>query len=151
MKENKYYTYIMVKPGFADNKKIVKFVRNTILDLREDALPGLKITEESYINYNQEAVNLHYAEHIGQPYFEGLVDYIMSGKAYGMVFESSNPNMKIVIRALAKELRTIVPEKFGVEATKQRNVVHASDEKPNSEKNEIKAFKTLLDVKVNSK
>lgn len=138
----------MVKPGFADNKNIVKFVRKSILDLREDALPDLKVAQEGYINYNQEAVNLHYAEHIGQPYFEGLVDYIMSGKAYGMVFESSNPNMKIAIRTLAKELRNIVPEKFKVEATKQRNVVHASDEKENSEKNEIRAFQSLLNEKV---
>lgn len=136
----------MVKPGFADNKNIVQFVRNSILDLRKQTLPDLKIAEEKYVNYSQDAVNLHYAEHIGQPYFEGLVNYIMSGKAYGMVFESSNPDMKIIIRALAKDLRNIVPEKFKVEATKQRNVVHASDEKVDSEKNEIKAFQSMSAV-----
>lgn len=144
MQENKnYYTYVMVKPGFANNPELIRFVLDEILGLRKDELKDLTLVDQKYVQYDQEAVNQHYAEHIGKEFFKGLSDYLQSDKAYGMVFKSSNPEMKIIVRNIVKELRRIVPAKFGVEADKQKNVLHASDEKANSEVDEINTFKSL--------
>lgn len=143
MDKKYYYTYVMVKPGFANNRKIIKFVIDNILDLRDDVLPDLILVDQKYVQYDQYAVNKHYAEHIGKDFFEGLSEYLQSDKAYGMVFMSSNPNMKAIIRNVVKELRQTVPEKYREHTDKQKNVLHASDEKSKSEVPEIHAFQSL--------
>lgn len=139
-----YYSYVMVKPGFANNRRIIKYVIDNILDLRDyGGLPDLILVDQKYVQYDQNAVNIHYKEHIGKDFFKSLSEYLQSDKAYGMVFMSSNPNMKAIIRNAVKELRQTVPEKFRVHTDKQKNVLHASDEKARSEVSEIHAFQTL--------
>ncbi len=69
MKDEKYYhTYVMVKPGFANNRKIIKFVTNEILELKNVELPDLFLVDQKYVQYDQFAVNQHYAEHIGKEF-----------------------------------------------------------------------------------
>ncbi len=143
MKDKYYYTYVMVKPGFANNRKLIKFVIDEILELKNVELPDLFLVDQKYVQYDQIAVNKHYAEHIGKDFFKGLSDYLQSDKAYGMVFMSKNPNMKPIVRKRVKELRQIVPNRFKIYADKQKNVLHASDEKKGSEMPEIHAFMNL--------
>ena len=40
---------------------------------------GLRIVGMKIMNVTEEIANAHYEEHIGKPFFKGLVEYITSG------------------------------------------------------------------------
>ena len=80
----KEISYVMVKPDFANNKKVVDMVRNKILKA------GYNITVEGYIHYTVETSRKHYADHVEKPFYPALEKYITSDIAYGMVVDGEN-------------------------------------------------------------
>lgn len=135
-------SYVMVKPEFANNKQIIAEVKKRI------QAKGLKIIEESYINYDEKRAKMHYHEHVGKGFYPELEKYITSDKAYGIKVEGENAIA--VIRALAgatknPELGTIrydIPKALGLERRITENVVHSSDS-PESAKLELAIFEQL--------
>ena len=136
-------SYVMVKPGFANNIKVIKEVKRRLMD------SGLVIENEGYINYTKESAKKHYHEHVNKPFYPDLEEYITSDKAYGM--KVSGEDAIAVIRALAGAtknpepgtIRYDIPEYLGIERRVTQNVVHSSDSE-NAAQTELAIFKDLL-------
>ena len=102
---------------------------------------GLKIVALRMVDVSRETAEQHYGEHVGKPFFEGLVEYITSRPIVAIVFEGP--------QAIAAARSTIGGTK-PVEAISGtirgdyglmvgRNLVHGSDS-PESARREIGIF-----------
>lgn len=139
----KQTSYVMVKPGFANNDKVVAEVKKR---LKEN---GISILEEGFIRYDEAHAKRHYHEHVGKSFYLGLEAYITSDKAYGMKVEGEDAIARI--RALAGStknpepgtIRYDIPEMLGIERRITENVVHSSDSEE-AAKLELAIFKELL-------
>ena len=97
----KQTSYVMVKPGFANNDKVVAEVKKR---LKEN---GISILEEGFIRYDEAHAKRHYHEHVGKSFYPGLEAYITSDKAYGMKVEGEDVIARI--RALAGSTKNPEP------------------------------------------
>lgn len=139
----KQTSYVMVKPGFANNDKVVAEVKKR---LKEN---GISILEEGFIRYDEAHAKRHYHEHAGKSFYPELEAYITSDKAYGMKVEGEDAIARI--RALAGStknpepgtIRYDIPEMLGIERRITENVVHSSDSEE-AAKLELAIFKELL-------
>ena len=109
--------YVMVKPGFTDSKLIRRAI-----DVLESK--GVKMVDFAYIQYDEECAKLHYTEKSGKPYYMELVNYISSGRAFGMIYEGNNA--LTICRSTVEELRNSLKEEFNVETDIMRNILHCS-------------------------
>ena len=48
---------------------------------------GLKLAGMKFIQMDEDLASRHYAEHVGKPFYPGLLDYITSGPVVAMVWE----------------------------------------------------------------
>jgi nucleoside diphosphate kinase len=78
----------------------------------------------AYINYDEEVAKLHYTEKSGKPYFQELVDYLTSDKAFGMIYEGENA--LVICRETVEELRKTLPVEFNLKTDVMRNILHCS-------------------------
>lgn len=97
---------------------------------------GLKLVGMKFIQMSDELAARHYAIHEGKPFYESLVEYIVSGPVVAMVWEG-----KEAIAATRSTMGATSPVAaapgtirgdFGVEIG--RNLVHGSDSPENGEK-----------------
>ena len=51
---------------------------------------GLQLAAAKLIQIDEALAHRHYAEHVGKPFFDGLVDFITSGPVMAMVVEGVN-------------------------------------------------------------
>lgn len=51
---------------------------------------GLRIVAMKFIHMSRELAERHYADHVGKPFFPGLVDYITSGPVLVFALEGTN-------------------------------------------------------------
>jgi nucleoside-diphosphate kinase len=127
-------TFVMIKPDGVQRGIIGEII--TRLERK-----GLKIVAMKMMHISEELASIHYAEHHGKPFFEGLLSYITSGPVVAMVVEGKNA---------VKVVRTIVGSTNPVEASPGtirgdfgmdvgRNIIHASDSLTSAER-EINLF-----------
>ena len=109
--------YVMVKPGFTDSNLIKRAIE--VLESR-----GVKRVDFAYITDDEECAKLHYTEKSGKPYYMELVNYISSGRAFGMIYEGNNA--LTICRSTVEELRNSLKEEFNVETDIMRNILHCS-------------------------
>lgn len=113
---------IFVKPDGVKRKLVGEIVR------RIEA-KNLDIVAMKMVRVDDELANQHYAEHVGKPFFPGLMEFIQSGPVVAMVVEGAN-----VVAAL----RNIMGATNPVEAApgsiradlaidKGENLIHGSD------------------------
>jgi nucleoside-diphosphate kinase len=102
---------------------------------------GLKLVGMKFIQMSRELAELHYAVHIGKPFYESLVAYIISGPVVALVWEG-----EASIEAARSTMGTTNPVAaspgtirgdFGMEIG--RNLVHGSDSTENAKK-EVNLF-----------
>jgi len=104
---------------------------------------GLLITAIKLLKLNREKAEEFYNVHRGKPFFEALVKHVTSGPILAMVIEG--PNAVSVVRKLIGKTSPFEAEPgtirgdFGINLTK--NVVHASDNVENAEKEVAFFFK----------
>ncbi|MCD6431671.1 nucleoside-diphosphate kinase [Candidatus Bathyarchaeota archaeon] len=104
---------------------------------------GLLITAIKLLKLNRERAEEFYNVHRGKPFFEALVKHVTSGPILAMVIEG--PNAVSVVRKLIGKTSPFEAEPgtirgdFGINLTK--NVVHASDNVKNAEKEVAFFFK----------
>lgn len=97
---------------------------------------GLFITAIKLLKLNKAQAEKLYDVHRGKPFFEALVEHVTSGPILAMVIEG--PEAISVVRRLIGETSSFKAEPgtirgdFGISVTK--NVVHASDNSENAEK-----------------
>jgi nucleoside-diphosphate kinase len=102
---------------------------------------GLKIAGMKLIHIDRALANKHYAEHVGKPFFDGLVAYITSSPVVAAVFEG--PGAVQVVRNTIGSTNPLeatpgsIRADFGLE--RGRNLVHASDS-PESGEREVALF-----------
>lgn len=143
-------TYVMVKPGFANNADVVNEIKRRIFDA------GLSITECTYINYDNEHAQKHYHEHVGKDFYPALEEYITSDKAYGMRVYGDDAIAKIrEIAGSTKNpapgtIRYDIPNMLGIERDITKNVVHSSDS-PESAELELSIFRDLQYIRFHGK
>lgn len=127
-------TYIMIKPD-----AVARGLVGRIISRFEEV--GLKLERAEFGLVTAEQAAANYAEHVGKPFYEGLVAYIMSGPVVKMVL--SGPNAVSVCRKLmgatnpAEAAPGTIRGDFGL--VLDANVVHGSDS-PESAEREIAIF-----------
>ena len=104
---------------------------------------GLKIVGMKLMQVSDELANRHYGEHVGKPFFDGLVGFITSGPIVAMAFEG-NDAVSIVRKTMgatnpAESPPGSIRGDFGVDIG--RNLVHGSDS-PESAARELGLFFT---------
>ncbi len=127
-------TYIMIKPD-----AVARGLVGRIVQRFEDTGLHFERLEYSVVTAEQAAAN--YMEHVGKPFYAGLIDYITSGPVVKMVLVG--PDAVAVCRKLmgATNPRDAAPGTirgdFGL--IMDANVVHGSDS-PESAEREIRIF-----------
>ena len=151
-------SYVMVKPGFANNPKVISYIKNRLIE------GGLKIVAEKFVRYSTSAAQDHYAEHFrdsyenSKPFYKNLEAYITSDKVYGMEVHGENAIIKIrelvgsTIKTNKETGEKILPNKGTIryevplmlneEHKITENVIHASDS-PGAAEKELNIFKNL--------
>ena len=90
---------------------------------------GLRIIGLKLMQIDKALAEKHYAEHVGKPFFPGLVEYITSGPVVAAVFEGTSAIQAVrgIVGATnpAEAAPGSIRADFGLE--RGRNLVHASD------------------------
>ena len=132
-------TLVLIKPdAFADGHS------GDIIKRYEDE--GFKIVALKLMMMTKEIAAKHYVEHIGRPYYEGLVEFMTSAPLVAMVLEGDN-----VIKRV-REINGATNPANAAEGTIRKlyakdgskNAVHASDSPENSAR-EIAIFFSELE------
>ena len=102
---------------------------------------GLKIVGMKLMQVSEELANRHYGEHVGKPFFDGLVGFITSGPIVAMAIEGEN-SVAIVRKTMGATNPADSPPgsirgDFGADIG--RNLVHGSDS-PESAVRELALF-----------
>jgi nucleoside-diphosphate kinase len=102
---------------------------------------GLEIKGARMLMVSEDLASRHYAEHIGKPFYAGLVEFITSGPVFAMVV--SGPSAIQVVRTMMGATNPLnaapgtVRGDFALDMG--QNVVHSSD-MPESAEREIGLF-----------
>lgn len=112
---------------------------------------GLRLVGAKFMLVNRELAETHYAIHKGKPFYDGLIEYIISAPVMAMVWEG--PNAVAAIRQTMGATRPTeaapgsLRHDFALEVG--RNLTHASDTVENGGKEVTLWFKSeeLVDWK----
>lgn len=122
-------TFIMIKPDGVQRNLVGEIISR--FERKGFKLVGMKL-----LAVTPELAAKHYAEHVGKPFYEGLVRYITSGPVVAMVWAGKN------VVAMAREMMGAtnpaaagpgtIRGMYGVEIG--RNVIHGSDSPASAER-----------------
>jgi nucleoside-diphosphate kinase len=104
---------------------------------------GLRLVAAKFMQVSREHAETHYAIHKGKPFYDGLIEYIISAPVMAMVWEG--PNAVAAIRQTMGATRPTeaapgsLRHDFALEVG--RNLTHASDTVENGEKEVALWFK----------
>ena len=102
---------------------------------------GLKFVAVKLMVISQELARRHYADHVGKPFFEGLVEFITSGPIIAAVVEGHNA-VEVVRKTMGEtQPAASAPGTIRGDLALDigRNLVHGSDS-PRSAEREIGLF-----------
>mmetsp|Transcript_12552 Transcript_12552/g.38353 ORF Transcript_12552/g.38353 Transcript_12552/m.38353 type:complete len:379 (-) Transcript_12552:1396-2532(-) len=129
------YTFAMIKPDASDKA-------DDIVKLIEKA--GFNIAEKATLELTVDRAKAFYEEHKSRPFFDGLVEFMTSGKVVAMVLEKENAvnSWRTLLGPTnAKQAKEEDPEsvrgRYGTDV--QRNAAHGSDSAASAAR-EIKFF-----------
>ena len=108
---------------------------------------GLKLVALRLLQIDRGLASRHYAEHVGKPFYEGLVSFITSSPVVAAVFEGENA-VALVRQTMgatdpAKSPTGSIRGDLGIDMG--RNVVHGSDS-PQSAEREIALYFEPKDI-----
>src|SRR5688572_20931042 len=115
-------TLVLIKPDGVQRQLVGR-----ILDRYEER--GLKMVGLKLVQVDRAMAERHYAVHREKPFFEGLVEFIISAPLVALVLEG--PNAIAVVRAINGATRPheaapgTIRGDFALETA--QNIVHASD------------------------
>lgn len=102
---------------------------------------GLQIAALKLMRIDEQTANTHYGEHVGKPFFAGLVSFITSAPVVVAVFEG--PNAQAIVRKAMGVTNPVNAEPGTIRGDLAvdlgRNVIHGSDS-PESAEREIGIF-----------
>ena len=102
---------------------------------------GLKLAAMKMLQVTEELAHRHYADHVGKPFFEGLVKFITSSPIVAMVIEGDNAVDVVRNTMGATSPSDAAPGTIrgDLALTIGANLIHGSDSKE-SAKREIELF-----------
>jgi nucleoside-diphosphate kinase len=108
---------------------------------------GLKLVGLKLLQVDNALAKRHYAVHEGKPFFNSLIEYIISTPIVAIVFEGENA-IELIRKTMgatdpAKADKGTIRADFG--SSIQENAIHGSDSTENAEK-EIKLFFTAKEL-----
>lgn len=121
-------TLVLIKPDGVERNLTGEIINR--LESR-----GLKIVAMKFLLVPEELARKHYQEHVGKPFYEGLIRYITSGPVIGMVLEG--PGAIAAVRQTMGATNPLeatpgtIRHDFGLVTS--RNLTHASDSVENAE------------------
>ncbi|TKV29970.1 nucleoside-diphosphate kinase [Arthrobacter sp. NamB2] len=126
-------TLVLVKPD-----GVSRGLTGTILSRIE--AKGYTIAELKQVRATRELLEEHYSEHVGKPFFEPLVEFMLSGPIVAAVFEGQRVIEGFRSLAGTTEPTTAAPgtirgdfgRDWGVKV--QQNLVHGSDSAESAER-----------------
>ena len=102
---------------------------------------GLRIAAMDLRTLSRDTAHAHYVEHVGNPFFDPLIDFITSGPLVALVAEG--PGVVEAFRSLAGATNPLAAAAGTIRGDHAllttENVVHGSDS-PQSAEREIKIF-----------
>lgn len=126
--------FTMLKPGVV-NRRLV----GEVIERLEKK--GLKIVGMKMVHPTKELAETHYAEHKGKTFFDGLVDYLISGPVVAMVLQADD--CVTITRKLVGKTKPADAEPGTIRGDycihTERNIIHASDSDESAER-EIKLW-----------
>ena len=130
---SKERTLILVKPD-----GVRRHLTGEILSRIERK--GYDIVELKQLDATREILEQHYAEHQGKPFFEPLVEFMMSGPVVAAVFEGESviesframAGVSDPVKAAAGTIRGDLARDWGEKV--QKNIVHGSDSSESAER-----------------
>ncbi|WP_079932626.1 nucleoside-diphosphate kinase [Carboxydocella sp. ULO1] len=122
-------TFVMIKPDGVQRNLVGEI-------LARYEKKGYKLLAMKLMRVTEELAHQHYAEHVGKPFFPGLVEYITSGPVVALVL--GGKGVVVGVRAMngatnpANAAPGTIRGDYGIEVG--RNVVHASDSVESAER-----------------
>ncbi len=127
-------TFVAVKPDGVQRGLIGEIVKR--FENRGYVLCAAKLLQVS-----PDLAAKHYAEHVGKPFYQGLINYITAGPVFAMVLEGED-----VIKGVRATVGSTRPNdaapgtiRHDFAAKMDRNLIHASDS-PESAAREISTW-----------
>lgn len=122
-------TFVCIKPDGVQRGLIGEIVKR--FEARGYIMCGGK-----FMQVSDELAAEHYKEHLGKPFYNGLVNYITSGPVFAMVWEGEN-----VVKGVRQTVGSTNPVeaapgtiRHDLAAKMDRNLIHASDAVPTAER-----------------
>ena len=138
MLTNEERTFVAIKPDAVKRGLIGRIIRKI-----EDK--GYKIVGLKMLQVDRELAAKHYAEHVGKPFYEGLVRFITSGPIIAMVLQGEN-----AISGIRKFMGKTDPNDAEVGSIRgdfaqvmRYNSIHGSDSKESAEREISLYFKEI--------
>ena len=126
--------FVMLKPGTV-NRRIAGEVISRL------ERKGLRLVGVKMLNMSLELAKTHYAEHEGRPFYDTLIQYIISGPVIAMVWQSDD--CVTLIRKLTGSTTVTEASPGTIRGDycchTPHNIIHASDSKESAER-EISLF-----------
>ena len=115
-------TFVAIKPDGVQRQLIGRIIER--FENRAYKIIGLKM-----ICLTREIAEKHYAEHIGKPFYPGLIEYITSGPIVAMVVEGKDAvaGVRHIIGATRPNEAQAGSIRADFAQTMENNVVHGSD------------------------
>jgi len=108
---------------------------------------GLKLVAARLMQVTRELAHRHYGDHVGKPFFEGLVEFITSGPLMALVVEGDN-----AVEVVRKTMGATNPQdaapgtvRGDLAASIGQNLIHGSDS-TDSAAREIELFFTPEEI-----
>lgn len=126
--------FVMLKPGTV-NRRIAGEVISRL------ERKGLRLVGIKMLNMSLELAKTHYAEHEGRPFYDTLIQYIISGPVIAMVWQSDD--CVTLVRKLTGSTTVTEASPGTIRGDycchTPHNIIHASDSKESAER-EISLF-----------
>ncbi|MEI7024549.1 nucleoside-diphosphate kinase [Paenibacillus sp. y28] len=133
-------TYIMVKPDGVQRGLIGDVIHRF-------ESKGFQLLAAKLLHISRAQAEKHYAEHVGRPYFEDLVNFITSGPVMAMVW--GGDQVVPISRMMIGKTNTLEAQPGTIRGDHavhtNRNIVHGSDSPENAER-EIAIFFTPEEI-----
>ena len=115
-------TFAALKPD-----AIKRGLMGKILSRFEDK--GYKIIAMKLINVSKDLASKHYAEHVGKPFYDSLIEYITSGPVLAMILEGENAILGVrhIVGKTNPDDADVGSIRADFCTVKEYNAVHASD------------------------
>lgn len=122
-------TFIAIKPDGVKRALIGKIISRI-----EDK--GFKIVAIKMLQVDEELASKHYAEHIGKPFYPGLVKFITSGPIVAMVVEGQNviSDMRQIMGKTNPQNAEVGTIRGDFSPEMSFNVIHGSDSSESAER-----------------